>query len=78
VASRRKGFPLGHQIAKLPKDRFGLGRIAQRETSNQQRPVFGDEGAQRVPVLGRPMRCVAGCLDAQDRDLPGSYVHIEL
>jgi len=74
----RECLSLGHQSAKLPKDRFGLGRVAQGETTNQERPVFGDEAAQCVAVLGRPVRCVAGCIDAQDRDLSGSYVHIEL
>jgi len=52
VASpRRERLPLGHQTAQLPKDRLGLGRVAQPETANEERAVLGDEGAQRVAVL---------------------------
>jgi hypothetical protein len=60
----------------LPKDRFGLGSVAQPETANQERSVLVYEGAQRLAVLGRPARRVASCLDAQDRRLAGSQVHV--
>ena len=79
VASpRRERLPLGHQTAKLPKDRLGLGRVAQPETANEERTVLDEEGAQRVAVLRRPARRAAGCLDLEYRRLPRLRVRLEL
>ena len=77
AAPGREGLPLGHQTAKLAKDRLGLGRVTEPETANQKRPVFGDERAQRVAMFDRPARRVLGCLDAQDRRLAALQVYVE-
>ena len=73
----RESLSLGHQAAKLPEDRLGLGRVAQPETAHQERPVLGDERAQRAAVLGRPARRVAGRVDPQHRRLAGLQVHVQ-
>ena len=65
--SLRKGLPLGRERAQFPKDRLDFGRVVQRESSNQQRPVFSDSGTECVAVLGRPPRRVAERIDAHDR-----------
>ena len=74
----REGLPLDHQAGGQPsEDRTDLGRVAQAEAADQDRTVLGDDGAQRVPVLGRPARRVAGSLGQQDRRLAGLPVHVE-
>ena len=63
----REGLPLGHQAGRQPSEDFGgLGGVPQVEAANQNRTVLGDDGAQGIPVLGRPARRVAGGLDRKD------------
>src|SRR5262249_18387564 len=65
AAPGREGLPLSHQTAKLPEDRFGFGRVAETKTAYYEPPVFGDEGAERAAVLGRPACRVASNLGPQ-------------
>ena len=39
--------------------------------------MLGDDGAQRVPVLGRPARGVAGGVGPQHRGLAGGQVDVD-
>ena len=63
--------------ASRRKTAADLGRVAQPEAADQDRPVLGDDAAQRVPVLGRPARGVAAGLGPQHRRPAGSPVHVE-
>ncbi|GGR53652.1 hypothetical protein GCM10015536_68870 [Streptomyces griseomycini] len=57
----REGLPLGHQPGAQPlEDGTGPGHVAQPEAADQDAAVLGDDGAQRLPVLGRPARSVTG------------------
>ena len=49
----------------------------QPEAADQDAAVLGDDGAQRVPVLGRPVRRVAGGLGRQHRRFAGLQVHVK-
>jgi hypothetical protein len=49
----------------------------QPETANEERTVLGDEGTQRVAVLGCPARWLADGFDVQYRQLSGLQVHVE-
>ena len=75
--SGREDLLLGHQTGQPPKDGLGLGRVAERETANEERTVLGDGGAQSVAVLGGPARRVAGRLGPQHRRLAGLQVYVE-
>ena len=75
---RGERLPFDHQAGSQPsEDVSGLGGVAQPEATNQNRTVLRDDGAQRVPVLGRPAGRVAGGLDRKDRRLARLQVDVE-
>ena len=67
-------------VASRAEDRAGLGRVAQPEATDQDAAVLGDDGAQRVPVVGRPAGAQPGVRSAassQHRGPSGLHVHVE-
>jgi len=72
-----EGLLLSHQAAQPSKDGLDPAGIVQPETANEERTVLGDEGTQRVAVLGCPARWLADGFDVQYRQLSGLQVHVE-
>ncbi|CAK7282745.1 hypothetical protein SGPA1_20720 [Streptomyces misionensis JCM 4497] len=78
VLAGRERLALRHEFTGEPaEDGAGAVRVAQSETTHEQRPVLGDHGAQRLAVLGRPGRGVRRGVDAQQRGSVRPQLHIE-
>ena len=57
----RERLPLGHQAGGQPLEHgAGPGHIVQPKPADHDASVLGDDGAQHVPVPGRPAQRVAG------------------
>ena len=73
----RERLPLGHQADGQPLEHGAdPGHIVQPEPADHDAAVLGDDGAQHVPVPGRPVQRVAG-LGLQHRGPAGGQVHAE-
>ena len=64
-------------MASRRKTAVDLDGVLQPEPTDQNRAMLRHDGAQRVPVFGRPAGRVAGGVGSQDRRLARLQFHIE-
>ena len=61
----------------MPEHSLRRRGVAQSETANQERSLFGDEGADSLAVLGRPACGVDARLDPQQRRFAGLEICVQ-